>query len=157
MRTALLPLLLIVVSPAIAQHLTVSVAPEKVTQLQLFVSVPFGMDREYLVTPDSLLINIKTIEGHIHFAKALTSSEHEILLSSFSKIYLSSIKSSYRPRATGVADAAIYNITLVKGKTTKKTSVCFVRWEPLYVFSKKLNRLLPADFKINYTTTYFYK
>lgn len=141
----------------VTQHSQTQISPQKATRLQVIISAPFGMDRDYLVTPDSLIIDFKTIEGHAHYSKVLTNSEHEDLLSSFSKIYLSNVKPSYKPKTINVSDAASYNISISKGKIIKTTNVYCVRWEPLYTFSKKLDRLLPHNYKINYTSSYFYK
>ena len=131
--------------------------PAKVTLLRVEAHA-FGETQDFTVTNDSILVDKRTItengDKRIHYARAVTSQEHDDLLSSFNNVYLSSLKTSYEVN-DALTDDMTFDLFIHKGETVKYVRIYKYKLAPLYTFSKKLNRLLPPSFRIEYTDGYF--
>ena len=139
---------------ALAQSKSV---PAKVTLLRVEASA-FGDEQKFTVTQDSVIVEKRMItdsgDERNHFARAITSSERKDLFLSFDNVYLSTFKASYEANDAPTDDMA-FNLFIHKGESVKQISIYRYKLTPFYTFSKKLNRLLPISFRIEYTDDYF--
>jgi hypothetical protein len=140
--------------PAIAQP---QHAPAKVTMLRV-EGHAFGENHRFTVTADSVLVDkIVSAEGGKHrtrYALALMPAQHDDLLSSFNRIYLSTLKPAYEGLNTPT-DGMTFGLFIHKGEVVKYVEVYRYKLTPLYVFSQKLNHLLPHAFQLDYNGSYF--
>jgi hypothetical protein len=133
-------------------------APAKVTLLRIEGSGAFGEKQSFTVTADSVLVDkMANADGgghRTHYARALTPTQHDDLLSPFNRVYLSTLKLSYEGRNT-ITDDVTFGLFIHKGEAVKYVQVYRYKLMPFYVFSQKLNRLLPRTFRLDYNESYF--
>jgi hypothetical protein len=117
----------------------------------------FGENHAFKVTADSVLVDkMESAEGgnhRTHYARALTSGQRDDLLSSFNCVYLSTLKPAYEGR-NAPTDDMTFGVFIHKGAAVKYVQVYCYKLMPLYVFSQKLNRLLPPAFRLGYNESY---
>lgn len=132
--------------------------PAKVTLLRVEGSA-FGEEEVFTITADSVLVDkvflLEDGDQRRHYRRALTSQQHDDLLSSFNSIYLSQLKSNYERRGAQ-SHMMSYAVFIHKGEAVKHMSIYGYKLTPFYVFSQKLNRLLPHAFQLDsYNGSYF--
>jgi hypothetical protein len=126
----------------------------KVTFLRVRAS-EFGYEQEVRVSADSGIVDIKAGEDHhTHYARAVTNEEYEELVAPFSNRYLSSFKDSYEAPSM-IDDTMGFGIFIHKGEEVKYIGIHQYKLALMYLFSNRLNKLLPVAFRLPYTDSYF--
>jgi hypothetical protein len=127
--------------------------PAKVTFLRVGAS-EFGYEQEVRVSADSVIVDINAGTTHTHYARAVTSKEYEELVAPFSSRYLSSFKDSYETPSMD-SHAMGFGIFIHKGEEVKYIGIYKYKLKSMYLFSSRLNKLLPLAFRLPYTDSYF--
>lgn len=146
-------LLAAILQEAVAQPQYSSHRPEKVTLLRVEASA-FGEEQEFRVTADSIIVDKRTGPEHMHHAQAITAEEHNNLLAPFNKVYLSSLKSSYEGYGAP-DDGRKFELFIHKGEAVKSVRIYMYKLMPMYLFSNRLNLLLPPKYRLEYNKQYF--
>jgi hypothetical protein len=145
-----------ITQPALVQPQASHPKPEKVTALCVEAS-SLGYRQVVRVTADSLIVYEQVHSEptqYIHYARALNAKEHDDLLAPFNRIYLSSLQSSYEGN-NAPDDGMTFQLFIQKGKKAKSVRIYMYKLLPMYVFSTRLNLLLPPRYRIAYNKQYF--
>jgi hypothetical protein len=142
-----------IIQQALAQPQASHHGPEQVTLLRIEASA-FGEEQEFQVTADSLIVDKRTGSEHAHHTQAITAEERSNLLEPFNKVYLSSLKSSYEGYGAP-DDAMAFELFIHKGRKVKSVRVYMYKLLPMYLFSNRLNLLLPPKYRMAYNKQYF--
>jgi hypothetical protein len=127
--------------------------PEKVTLLRVKASA-FGGEQQVRVTADSIIVDKRTGEESTHYAQAITAAEHAHVVAPFNQVYLSRLKPSYEGQGAPT-DAMGFELFIQKGEKVKKVWIYMAYLRPLYLFSNRLNLLLPPTYRLAYNKQYF--
>jgi hypothetical protein len=128
--------------------------PAKVTFLRAGAG-EFGYGQEVRVSADSVLVDINVgTAPPTHYARAVTREEYQELVAPFSASYLSSFKDHYEAPSMDSDDMG-FDIFIHKGAAVKHISIYKYKLATMYLFSKRLNKLLPLVFRFPYTASYF--
>jgi hypothetical protein len=149
----LVPILAGITQKAVGQQQYQARRPAKVTLLRVEASA-LGETQQFRVTADSVLVDKQTGSAHTHYAQALTAAERANVVAPFNRVYLSSLQSSYEGY-NAPTDGMTFELFIYKGETVKSVRIYKYKLRSLYLFSNRLNLLLPPKYQLEYNHYYF--
>jgi hypothetical protein len=132
--------------------------PQRVTKLRVVEFAYLGRETQWVITSDSIKVKVSRLLEEkftdTAFAMGISTQQRDWLLSSFDKTYLSTIKSNYDGHSQRLHDFG-YHLAVYKGSSLAVTDIYKYKLNCFYVFCQRLNQLLPAAYRMNYTVDYF--